>query len=483
MSKLSNTLNVQNLRRIATGLAIGVVFVTAFVSRGRWWPAIEQRISSTSKGDEESSEKKTEPDAHAGHDHGDHPEEVVVSRQAQSSLGLRVAKLRPSDYPRELPMPGRVVVVPGVSHRDVPASLSGVVTRIHVRQGQLVMPNDPLFEVRLVHSDAVRTQLELLDALAKLEVTKAERNRLAKLNSTSPGVIASSRILKQDYEISHIRHTVSMRRQALLMLGLSAVRIDAMIKRHQSLAKTLGNSPMAPEHFGEHPLVESATIRAPKTEAESAAEAGFVVETLDIHLGEHVDAGRRMCRLADYGSLLIEGHVYERDLPAIRQVISKDWAITVSIEQRDGQSQLHTGLRILYLAAAIDDESRAGTFYVELPNRRVNRRVGNRVYPEWEFKPGQRVEIRVPIEQFKNQLVVPPEAVARHGLEHYMFQAKGDHFVRRAVTIKHRDANRVVIADDGSLHVGGEFAMSAAAQLQLAILNQSAGPVGHGHSH
>jgi multidrug efflux pump subunit AcrA (membrane-fusion protein) len=480
---------MQNLRRIATGLAIGAVLVTAFVSRGRWWPAIEQRISSTSKGDEKPSEKESAQDGqdeHEGHDHGDHPEEVVVSRQAQSSLGLRVAKLRPSDYPRELPMPGRVVVVPGVSHRDVPASLSGVVTRIHVGQGQLVMPNDPLFEVRLVHSDAVRTQLELLDALAKLEVTKAERNRLAKLNSTSPGVIASSRILKQDYEISHIRHTVSMRRQALLMLGLSAVRIDAMIKRHQSLAETPRKTPMAGEHdadhFGEHPLVESVTIRAPKTEAESAAEAGFVVETLDVHLGEHVDAGRRMCRLADYGSLLVEGQVYERDLPAIRQVISKDWVITVSIEQRDGQ-QLHTGLRILYLAAAIDDESRAGTFYVELPNRRVNRRVGNRVYSEWEFKPGQRVEIRVPIEQFKNQLVVPPEAVARHGLEHYMFQAKGDHFVRRAVTVKHRDTQRVVIADDGSLHVGGEFAMSAAAQLQLAILNQSAGPVGHGHSH
>jgi multidrug efflux pump subunit AcrA (membrane-fusion protein) len=440
-------------------------------------------MASLSSGDMKSPENEKKPDASkddAAHAH-DHPDEVVVSRQAQSSLGLRVAKLQTSDYPRELLMPGRIVVVPGVSHRDVSACLSGVVTKIHVRQGQLVQPNDALFEIRLVHSDAVRTQLELLDALAKLEVTKAERNRLATLNSKSPGVIASARIVKQDYEISHIRHTVAMRRQALLMLGLSADRIDEMIKRHQSLAETPRKTPMSPEHFGEHPLVESVSIRAPETD--STDDASFVVRTLDVHLGEHVDAGRQMCRLADYGKLLVEGHIYERDLPAVRRVITQDWTITVSIEQRDEQAQSRTGLRILYLDAAIDDESRAGTFYAELPNRRFNRKVGNRVYPEWEFKPGQRVEVRLPVEQFQNQIVVPPEAVARHGLEHYMFQAEGDHFIRRAVSVKHRDAKRIVIADDGSVHVGAKFAMSAAAQLQLAILNQSADPVGHGHSH
>jgi membrane fusion protein, heavy metal efflux system len=106
-------------------------------------------------------------------------------------------------------------------------------------------------------------------------------------------------------------------------------------------------------------------------------------------------------------------------------------------------------------------------------------------YVEWRYKPGQRMQLRVPVEEWPERIVLPTEAVAQEGVENYVFRANGDHFDRQAVHVEHRDSQSVVIANDGALFPGERIAMSAAQQLQLALKNKAHGAIDPhaGHSH
>ena len=132
-----------------------------------------------------------------------------------------------------------------------------------------------------------------------------------------------------------------------------------------------------------------------------------------------------------------------------------------------------------YLADKVEPESRALRFYVTLPNRlvREDRQACGRRFVYWQFRPGQRTEIKVPVERWTDRIVLPVEAVAQDGAEAYVFEANGDHFDRRPVRVEYRDQRSVVIANDGSLKLGGLVAESAAHEMQLALKNKAGGGV------
>ena len=106
----------------------------------------------------------------------------------------------------------------------------------------------------------------------------------------------------------------------------------------------------------------------------------------------------------------------------------------------------------------MDRESRAFHFYVTLPNRllRQDKTPDGRRFVYWQFKPGQRTQVRIPVEQWTDRIVLPVEAVAQDGAEAYVFEANDDHFDRRPVHVEYRDQDWVVIANDGELRVGGD---------------------------
>lgn len=95
------------------------------------------------------------------------------------------------------------------------------------------------------------------------------------------------------------------------------------------------------------------------------------------------------------------------------------------------------------------------------------------------------MQIQLPVEEWKERIVLPATAVAQDGIEAFVFRANGDHFDREAVHVEYRDPRFVVIANDGTLFPGDRVAMKAAQQLQLAIKNKSGGGIdphaGHNH--
>jgi multidrug efflux pump subunit AcrA (membrane-fusion protein) len=419
-----------------------------------------------------------------GHDHDDHKHDSPVlelGSQARESLGLRIAPLERTDYARTLRVPGQVVAIPGVTEIDVTAKASGEVIKIFALQGQVVKPGEPLFELRLTHEDAITSQTELLDALAKLEVVSAEIKRLEKLERTSPGIVEGTRLVKQQYERGHLRHTIASRRQMLVLLGLPTDEVDAFIDRHRKQHHDMSDENDA--HADDPPLLERLTIFAPQRST-SDSEQGFpfVVEHMHTRTGQHVELSTALCRLGDYRELHIEATAFEQDLGIIRRATAGNWPVTARIELRDAEALSEEQLPILYIAPAVDVASRSARFYVALKNEfRAAGREGARPFADWKYRPGQRIEVRVPVEQFRQELVVPADAIVREGLDHYLFSVDDGHVYRRQVSVLHRDEEVAVLGPRVKWLEGASVVMSGAYQLKLAFLNQSSGPATHAH--
>jgi len=91
----------------------------------------------------------------------------------------------------------------------------------------------------------------------------------------------------------------------------------------------------------------------------------------------------------------------------------------------------------------------------------------------WRFRPGQRVRLRLRVEEVKNVFVLPADAVAHEGAEAYVFRQNGDVFDRKPVRVVYRDRRQVVVANDGSVSPGVYVAQTGAAQLNRMLKSQS----------
>lgn len=401
----------------------------------------------------------------------DHPHDdaaaIKLSKQAQGNIGLRLAKVELQSFERTITVPGIVVERPGWSTMEVTAPMTGVVTRIYPIQGEAVEPGQPLFEVRLTHEDLLQAQTEFLRTLEELDVTSREVARLEKV--TADGAIAGKTFLERKYEQQKQEAALRVQRQALLLHGLSQEHVDAIVAGRT--------------------LLQSLTIRTPARESAGASETRpLQVQQLHVSQGKYVTAGDPLCTLVDHGELYIEGRAFEQDIQAINRASIAGRAISAVLGSKStADEETLEGLRILYLDDRVDPESRALHFYVALPNQllREAKTPDGRRFVYWRFKPGQRTQLRIPVEQWKDRIVLPVDAVAQEGAETYVFEANDDHFDRRPVHVEYRDQDWVVIANDGALRLGTMVAASAAHQIHLALKAKSGGGVdphaGHNH--
>jgi multidrug efflux pump subunit AcrA (membrane-fusion protein) len=205
-----------------------------------------------------------------------------------------------------------------------------------------------------------------------------------------------------------------------------------------------------------------------------------------VEQGQQVNAGDPLCTLADHSELYIEGTAFEQDAKSLNRAVENGAQVTAVIEASGEGSEVISGLEILYVANQVDRESRGLHFYVRLPNELVRSTESKgRRFINWRFKPGQRLKLRVPVETWTGQIVLPARAVVQDGAETYVFQRFGDHFDRRSVRVVHGDPLSVVIAQDGALKPGDLVAASGAQQLHLALKNKGGGAIDPhaGHSH
>lgn len=508
------------------GVCCGLLVIVAAIAAYRSTPVEtrQQILSRLGLGAARRSDGASDAHGHDGHDgHEAHAapaagelDSLELSAQARRNIGLTSEKLRPvrlSNYVRSVSIPAMIVELPGRTRISVVAPTSGFVTAIAATAGETVESGKLLFSLRLTHQDLVDSQAEFLRLLGKLDV---ERREIARLESIRD-VVAGKVLLERKYEEMKLEAELNASREALLLHGLSERQIETIESSRRLLREMQVQVPRLHQDSSLHDSAE--TVREERSISPIKQVAGyeppdagrsepghsepghsngdhaddhttaaeFVMTGLMVHKGQSVVAGEALCTLSDFHELYIEGRAFEQDAEDLVAALRAGQSVTAIFEGNQGAPERIEGLKIAYLSNRIETDSRAFHFYVTLPNRIVHESETPQglKFRTWKYKPGQRLQLLVPIAEWQNQIVLPVEAVAHEGAESFVFQQNGNRFVRRPVHVQYRDQFELVIANDGSLYPGDTIAYTGAHQLQMALKNKAGGGVDPhaGHSH
>ena len=486
----------------AIGWTIAVVIGAAALWQNQLWlPAGKQWLARQLADELQASQEKPEEegeDAHAGHDHDhaghDEGTSLELSAQARANIGLTdnmIREIELQQFTRTIGVPAMVVERPGRTRLKVVAPMTGVVTAVNLIKGETVEPGRLLFRIRLTHEDLVQAQTAFLKTLGELDVEIREITRLKGI--TNQGVVAGKVLLEREYSKQKLEAVLSAHREALLLHGLSESQVNAIVESRKLLGELEVLAPGVHSETGEvyHHKTQDRT-RAGLRQAtfieppQAAVDHQYVVQELDATKGEYVQAGQTLAVLADFAELYIEGRAFEHDSASLVGAIQADWNVQAIPETGNGHNAID-GLKILFLNNEVEPESRALHFYVGLRNEPLNQSTvdSRHRFVTWRYRPGQRMQLRVPVEQWRDRIVLPVDAVAQEGAEFFVFQQNGDHFDRKPVHVEYQDQVSVVIANDGSLFPGDAVAMTGAHQMQVALKNKAGGGVdphaGHNH--
>jgi multidrug efflux pump subunit AcrA (membrane-fusion protein) len=449
---------------IATAMATATLVI---VFRDGWLPLVQKNGPSHQVLE---TPEATHDDPHAGHGHAAHQEanSLELSPQARKNIGLSTAPIQPQTFVRTVSMPALVIGRPGRSAVEVTAPLGGRVTRIYPIEGDAVEPGQPLFNLRLTHEDLVDAQGDFLRSAEELDVVDREIKRLESI--ALPGAIPGKRKLERQYERQKIKAGMNAQQQSLLLHGLTLEQVQQILENRELVQEI---SVVTPRHG------ENGHDQAPLHP--------FTLKRLDVKRGQYVDAGRPLCLLMDYADLYIEGRAFEQDADQLLQASREGWDITATRTDYREQSESIQGLKIVYVDSEVDLESRALHFYIGLPNTIIHesKTPDRHRFVTWQYKLGQRMQLRIPVEKYPERMVLPVDGVVKEGAENYVFLQNGRHFDRVPVQVEFRDQFWTVLANDGSIFPGDVVATSGAYQLQMALKNKAGGGVdphaGHGH--
>lgn len=458
-------------RRILTALAV-LAIVTALAIAGvltydtwRGW-LFPDRVASTA----------SEEDAHPHHDA---PDRVILSPQARANLKLAVRPIQLETYSRTLTIPGMVVERLGRTDRGVTSPIAGVVRRIAAVPGDTVSPGDELFTLRVTSEPFQSSQTELYKNTHELAITQEQRKRLEE--AAKGGAIPEARLLELDYQARRVTAALQALRYDLAARGLSPEQIQRVAEGKfitEITIRVLGND------TGVSP---AATGGVASASGQQPAEGRFVyeVQELKVQLGEQVQAGQTLATLANHQALFIEGRVFKQEAPLLEQAAQKGWPVRAefAMEPHHHWSALVEPLKIRFLANRVDPASQTIPAYALLANEYREYTEGGQTYRIWRYRPGQRVRLRVPVEQFEGVFVLPVEAIVREGPDAFVFRANGDALDRKPVQVVYEDRQHVVVANDGSINLGNHIAFNGAAQLNRVLKAKAAGEGGHGHDH
>ena len=439
------------MRPAAYLIVIGLIGAGVWFGRG-YWPLL------LGKGDEVTP---------SGNGAGQSVEDLKVlelGAQARANLNLVAAPVKVQDYWRTIQIPGVVEDRPGVTDRGITAPLSGVITQVHAFEGDIIQPGEKLFTLRLVSEYLQQTQSDLFKATREVEILNEQIARIQDL--VDSGSIPGKRKLDLEHQISRQNARIDAYRQDLISRGLT----EEQVKQIETGEFLISIDVVAPS--------------VGKKETQTTQQAGdsglgydfFEIQDFKVELGQQVQAGQSLAVLANHNLLYIKGYAFKREASRLARAAEQNWDVNVEFmdDVADDWKEFNQQFQIRHLANTTDRNSRTFDFFIPLQNQsRVYRKEG-RPFVIWRFRPGQRVNIRVPVDQIENVIVLPEAAVAFEGPEAFVFHQNGDLFNRIPVKVVHRDRYNVIIANDGAVKPGFYLAQNAGASLNRVLKAQEA---------
>ncbi|MFT7642619.1 MAG: cobalt-zinc-cadmium efflux system membrane fusion protein [Pirellulaceae bacterium] len=473
MMKMNSFLQ-KNLQTAISVVLVAVLAIAGAATRSYWLPLVfGTKTAEDDHGHDHGPgadphaghDSGNKPDPHAGHDHGE-IESIELSAMALRNIGLTTKVIGLTDYVKTTSIPAVVVERPGRSQVEVSAPLTGTVTRIYPVQGQAIQPGTPLFDIRLTHEDLVVAQRDFLRIAQELDVVKRE---IARMKSVGDGAIAGRRILEQEYELEKLQAGFYAQQQGLLLHGLSGDQISEIESKRR--------------------LIHQLTVIAPPF-SDASEHAGIThlyhVQRIGVKRGQHVTAGDSLSVFGDHCLLNVEGQAFEDDIEDIMRAMRAGTPLEVTPVGSEPGSVDALKLPIRFIGDHVDEDSRTLQFYMMLTNQLTDpgKDVGDR-FVTWKFRPGQRFEVHLPVSAaWKQQIVLPNDAIVDEGAEAYVFVKHEKEFERFPVHILYRGTHEVVVERNEEL-IGRTVAVTGAFQMHLAIKSKLGGGGGAhaGHMH
>lgn len=446
------------LATIAGAIVLAATVILGFLTRTTWMPMLEREVPSSADDD---------------HHHAQ-PDRVRLSPQARDNLKLVVKPLTLQSYWRTMQVPGSIVDRPGVSDRGISSPVAGVVSKIFAYPGDTVRPGDRLFAIRLISEYLQNSQTELFKATQEVKLNQAQLARAR--NLVQSGTLEEAKVIELQNQERRLQVQIQALRQDLMTRGLSPEQINSAADGKFVSEVVVAAPP---------PAVNSPHLVDAPSKSALVSDFAYEVQELKVQLGEQVQGGQILGILANHRLLYIEGRAFKKEATLLERAAQNNWPVEAEFTEDDPGDwpALDQKLLIRHLANQIDPASRTFGFFIPLQNQSRTLEKDSQIHLVWRFRPGQRVRLHVPVEEFKDVFVVPVAAVAREGLEAYIFRQNGNNFDRKPVRIIFEDRRHVILANDGQLLVGSSVAQSAAAALNRALKAQQAGDAGHEHDH
>ena len=391
---------------------------------------------------------------------------VALTPEARGNLQLEVRPLEATEYWKVIEIPGVVVDRPGVSDRGVTAPISGTITKVHAFPGTTVAPDAALFTIRLVSDPVHKSQLELFKAMKEIEIATRQLKRLEDLAQS--GALAQTRIFEIENQLDRMQATVEAYRQDLVARGLSQRSIDDAAAG-QFVTEIVVKAPA-------EMAVERPTNKSVATAAQAALPFAFEVHSLDVELGQHVEAGMVLMHLADHRRLLVEGRGFKDDMPLVQEAARRGLGVELDVDEADRASwpAFRQRIAIDHISNTVDPVTRTFAFFLPLENKWQTYEHAGETRVLWRFRPGSRLRLRVAVDRLEDVFVLPQAAVVRDGprayvfrqAKQYAFRTEAIPFQRDEVHVVHEDRLHVVLANDGSLGNGTRVAWNAAAAIE-----------------
>ncbi len=429
---------------------------------------------------------------HGGHDLGDKSQtEITLSDQARENLQLKTGPVKIINFWRTITIPAEVQEKEGHSESLITAAVSGLIGKVHVLPGQLVSPGDSLFDIQTTGDVLANAQSALLKTIQELDLVEAQMIRLKPI--TDQGGVPAVRLLEKQYEQQRLEIQRQVQIQELLVRGISLEQVEKIIKTKvllreftvvvpggkEKLETTAEKKPKDPRL-----VLPVSHVKEQGGEPESAE---YSVERINVFPGKFVQTGEELCDLALHSTLRLAGMSFQSEAEIISRVFEERRPIRAVFDSGPTGSFNRIDLQIEFVENIIDPKTGLFRFFIPIKNEVLRDVEGENgvKFRVWRFKPGQRARLLVPAEEWKEQIVLPQEAVVREGLDAFVFRANGKLFERVPVTLIYEDPRQTVIADDGSLFVGDEVALNGAYQLNLALKKQQGSGIdphaGHNH--
>lgn len=453
---------------LAIGL-LGGLGTVGFATRNSWLPLLRHDAPVASVAASSASAAEVAPS-----------ESLLLSDQAIDNLKLKAKAIQPQTYWKTIQVPGMVTDQPGRSDRGVVTPVTGVVTRINYFPGETVRPGDTLFTVRLLSESLHLTQSELFKATQEISLS---RTQLARLKSAAEAIPAA-RIIEVENQITRLEVATKAYRQELLNRGLLPEQIAASAEGN-FVSEIAILAPPPSLRADSKSLVSQPATGPSSEDSNPLPPPSFEVQELKVDLGHQVQAGQTLCLLANHQILSIEGRAFRDETPLLERSVKENWPVEIDFQEdaASGWPTLNETFQIRYLANTIDPVNRTFAFRIPLENESRIVEDAGRTQMLWRFRPGQKLRILIRTEKLDKVFVLPAEALARDGVETFVFTQNVNTFERKAVRLLHQDRQHAVIAHDGALLPGMFVVQNAAAQLnRMAQSHTSGAPKGY-HVH